>query len=316
MEAIPPACPVEKGLDAPADPTTLYRDSMRFYRYEIGQVHLLSAEEVTTLARRIEQSGGGRKRRDPYCAVEETEESRQAKHLLIESNLRLVVYIANKYKWFGVDLMDLVQEGNLGLMHAVEKFDHTRGYRFSTYAIWWIRHYITRAVAQQAHIIHVPLYKVEEIKRLARVHRRLMDNQEAEPTLEELARHMGISVQQVISLLSTTRETVSLDMPRRGGDDENSLKEQLEDNPTYAPEWEVMSQTLREQIKDLLSRLKPKERAVLVLRYGLDGGKEHSLTETGKLLGISHETARQAERRALGKLNRLCSSKMLQDFLR
>lgn len=300
-------------------------DPSRFYRYEIGQVELLTAEEVTTLAERIERTRVGIRQRGLRSAKETKEtkdaeavrEANDAKRQLIEANLRLVLHIARKYKGFGVDLMDLVQEGNMGLMHAVEKFDYKKGYRFSTYATWWIRQYITRALAEQAHLIRVPLYKVEEIKRLGRVRRRMQQEQGAsgEPTLEELADQMEISVQQVIGLLSTNQETVSLDMPRKGGDDEISLSEMLEDDPMYSPERIVISQTLQAHVRDLLECLSQRERRVLQLRYGLDGNGEHSLSETGKKLGLSHEAVRQVEFRALRKLDHPSRSRMLQDFL-
>lgn len=305
-----------------AEPEVLYNDPTRFYRYEIGQVDLLSSEEVIELAQYIEQSKKDEKRRCrqrrvmvPLVEQVETAEVREAKHKLVEANLRLVLHIAKKYRGFGVDLMDLVQEGNLGLMHAVEKFDHTKGYKFSTYATWWIRQYITRALAEQAHTIRVPLYKVEEIKRLARVRRRLQEGQESEPTIEELAGQLEITVQQVIALLSTNQETMSLDMPRRGGDDESPLSDVLEDDPLYSPERIVMTQTLHEQIEDLLQYLTPRERRVLQLRYGLNGGQEHSLTEAGKKIGLSHEAVRQVEFRALRKLEHPSRDRMLQDFL-
>lgn len=301
-------------------------DSTRFYRYEIGQMGLLSSEEVAQLAERIERSRAGKRQRglkrknalpNGNQAVAELEaEANDARRQLIEANLRLVMHIARKYKGFGVDLMDLVQEGNIGLMHAVEKFDFRKGYRFSTYATWWIRQYITRALAEQAHLIRVPLYKVEEIKRLGRVKRRLQQQGIAsEPTIEELAGQMEVSVEQVIALLSTNQETISLDMPRQGGDDEISLSEILEDDPVYSPERVVISQTLQAQVRDLLNCLTPRERRVLQLRFGLDGGYEHSLTETGRKMGLSHEAVRQVEFRALRKLDLPCRSKMLQDFL-
>lgn len=312
-----------------ADPEALsLNDSTRFYRYEIGQVDLLSAEEVKQLAERIERArtGTGKRQRGlPRSPKESKEpkdlatvhEAEEAKRQLIEANLRLVLHIARKYKGFGVDLMDLVQEGNIGLMHAVEKFDYKKGYRFSTYATWWIRQYVTRALVEQAHMIRVPLYKVEEIKRLGRVKRRLQLEQgmESEPTLEDLAGQMEVSVQQVIALLSTNQETVSLDMPRKGGEDDISLSEVLEDDPVYSPERIVISQTLQEHIRDLLNSLSQREKKVLQLRYGLEGNGEHSLSETGKKLGLSHEAVRQVEFRALRKLDHPCRSKMLQDFL-
>ncbi|HEV2653647.1 MAG TPA: sigma-70 family RNA polymerase sigma factor [Ktedonobacteraceae bacterium] len=294
-------------------------DSSRFYRYEIGQVDLLSTEEVTRLAQRIERGKAAkRQRNNPFPrSSRDTEDAAEAKRQLIEANLRLVLHLARKYKGFGVDLMDLVQEGNLGLMHAVEKFDYRKGYKFSTYATWWIRQYITRALAEQANMIRVPLYKVEEMKRLGRIRRRLQQDgiTTGEPTLEALANQMEISVQQVISLLSTNQETVSLDMPRKGGEDEVSLSDMLEDDPSYSPERVVISQTLSTHIHDLLDELTLRERRVLQLRYGLNGGSEHSLTETGKKLGLSHEAVRQVEFRALRKLDHPCRSQMLQDFL-
>ncbi len=291
-------------------------DTSRFYRYEIGQVELLSTEKVTQLAKSIERGKQGKRQRALQSPKEETEEAREARRQLIEANLRLVLHIARKYRGFGVDLMDLVQEGNLGLMHAVEKFDYSKGYRFSTYATWWIRQYITRALAEQAHLIRVPLYKVEEIKRLGRTRRRLQQQGMAsEPTLEQLASQMEISVQQVITLLSTNQETISLDMPRKGGDDEVALSEVLEDDPIYSPERVVISQTLQAHIQDLLNCLTQRERKVLQLRYGLNGGAEHSLSETGKKLGLSHEAVRQVEFRALRKLDHPCRDRMLQDFL-
>jgi RNA polymerase primary sigma factor len=309
-----------------ADPTAInLSDSTRVYRYEIGQVELLSSEEVTYLAWRIERGKTSRRQRVQYQIprpaqpVPESEEvlaARNAKQQLVEANLRLVLHIAKKYRGFGVDLMDLVQEGNLGLMHAVEKFDYKKGYRFSTYATWWIRQYITRALTEQAHLIRVPLYKVEEIKRLGRVRRRLQQQgMDSEPTLEELARQMEVSVQQVIELLSTSQETISLDMPRKGGDDDIALSELLEDDPSYSPERVVMTQTLQAQIQDLLSCLTERERNVLQLRYGLGGRAEHSLSETGRKLGLSHEAVRQVEFRALRKLDHPSRSRMLQDYL-
>jgi len=316
-------------LHIQADPEILgLNDSSRFYRYEIGQVDLLSSDEVTQLAERIERARAltGRRRglkRSPTLVsknvpdVEMARAAEDAKRQLIEGNLRLVMHIARKYKGFGVDLMDLVQEGNIGLMHAVEKFDYRKGYRFSTYATWWIRQYVTRALVEQAHMIRVPLYKVEEIKRLGRVRRRMQEDQgvDNEPTLEELANQMEVSVQQVIALLSTKQETVSLDMPRKGGDDEISLSEILEDDPVYSPERIVISETLKEHIHDLLESLSLREKRVLQLRYGLNGLGEHSLSETGKKMGLSHEAVRQVEFRALRKLDPPSRSKMLQDFL-
>lgn len=308
-----------------ANPDELFlSDPTRFYRYEIGQVDMLSTEKVTELARSIERGRLDKKRRptrfvrgfrEVAVQTHETREAEDARRQLIEANLRLVLHIARKYRGFGVDLMDLIQEGNMGLMHAVEKFDYRKGYKFSTYATWWIRQYITRALAEQASAIRVPLYKIEEIKRLARVRRRLQQGLESEPTLEVLAEQMEISVQQVITLLSTNQETISLDTPRKGGDDEISLSEILEDDPRYSPEGVLIKQTLHDQIQDLLNCLTQREREVLQLRYGLDGHREHSLTEVGKKISLSHEAVRQIEFRALRKLDHPSRDRMLHDFL-
>lgn len=301
-----------------ADPEVMnISDSTHFYRYEIGQVELLSKDEVTDLAQRIEKAQANiRKQRGlSRSARLDDNEAQEAKRQLIEANLRLVMHIARKYRGFGVDLMDLIQEGNLGLMHAVDKFDYKKGYRFSTYATWWIRQYITRALSEQAHMIRVPLYKIEEIKRLGRVKRKMQQGEMGEPTLEELAVQMEISVPEVIALLSTNQETISLDMPRKGGDDEISLSEVLEDDPIYSPERVVLTQTLQEQVQDILNCLTPREKKVLQLRFGLNGNGEHSLTETGKKMGLSHEAVRQMEFRALKKLGHPCRDRRLQDFL-
>jgi RNA polymerase primary sigma factor len=290
-------------------------DMTRFYRYEIGQVDMLSSGEVTRLAECIEHHQGGSKQSGRVRASEDPQEVRKAKQQLIEANLRLVLYIARKYKGFGVDLMDLLQEGNLGLMHAVDKFDYTKGYKFSTYATWWIRQYITRAVSQQAHAIRVPLYKLEEIKRVERLQRSIHAEHEP-PILESLAEHMEMSMPQMLALLTINQETISLDMPRSGGDDDVSLREILEAGPQSSPEWVVITKTLKEQIRELLGYLTPRERRVLELRYGLDGEKAYSLSETGKRVGLSHEAVRQTEFRALRKLNHPSRSRRLQDFLR
>jgi RNA polymerase primary sigma factor len=240
----------------------------------------------------------------------------QAKHQLIEANLRLVIFVAKRYKGLGMSMMDIIQEGNLGLIHAVEKFDYRKGYRFSTYAIWWIRQAITRALAEQARTIRVPLYKQEEIKRLVRVRQRLRKELEGEPTLEDLAGQMEVSVKQVIELLTTTQEPLSLDTRRWvSQDDQLPLSDLLEDDPAYSPERVVISQTLEKQIQELLNSLTTRERQVIELRYGLDGRREHSLSEVGRKLGLSHEAVRQVESRALKKLDPLSRRRKLNDFL-
>ncbi len=290
-------------------------DSVNFYRDEVGQVDLLSTEEVTHLAQLIERGQIAKRRGCLPGENEETEEAKEARRQLIEANLRLVLYVARRYQGLGVDIMDLVQEGNLGLMHAVEKFDYTKGCKFSTYAIWWIRHYILRAMAAQVHTIRLPQYRIEEINRLVRTTQHLQQGLKGEPTLDELAEQMNMDVEQVGVLLSMNQETMSLDMPYQGDGDEISLSEMLEDDPRYSPERIVIAETLQAQVQDLLSHLTQRERKVLELRYGLNS-REHSLTEISRKLGLSHETVRQVEFRALRKLDHPSRDRMLQDFLR
>jgi RNA polymerase primary sigma factor len=292
-------------------------NSARLYSDEISRVDLLSAEEVISLAQRIE--GGRAASVDPRQPghKELIKEGEKAKRQLIEANLRLVIHIARRYRGLNLDLMDLIQEGNLGLIHAVEKFDYRKGYKFSTYATWWIRQYIVRALTEQARIIRVPLYKVEKMKQLSRVRQRLQQGLEGEPTLEDLAGHMDLSIQQVIELLimNQTQEPLSLDIRRRVGEDELPLSDLIEDDSLYSPEREVITQTLEIQIRDLLASLTPRERQVIKLRYGLDGDYEHTLQQAGRKLGLSHEAVRQLEGRALRKLDPLSRNRKLDEYL-
>ena len=276
----------------------------RQYRDEVGQTELLSNEEVITLAQRIERGRAAAAQPRQPGHRQLIEDGEQARRTLIEANLRLVLHVARWYRGLEVDLMDLVQEGNLGLIHAVEKFDYTKGYRFSTYAIWWVRQAITRAIVERAKMIRVPLHKMEKMKRLARLQQQLEQQMEGEPTLDDLAGHMDLSVQQVVDLLVITRsqEPLSLDLTRRVGDDDLPLSDLLEDDQAHSPEHIVMAQALATQIHHLLAGLKPKERQVLRYRYGLDGLREHTLHEAGRRLGLSHEAVRQIEARALAAL--------------
>ena len=303
--------------DGSASNQLCFDDFAKLYSDEIGRVELLSPEEVIGLAKRIERGRLAAKQWPVQSGHRQLiEDGERAKRRLTEANLRLVVHVARRYRGLGTDLMDLIQEGNLGLMHAVEKFDYRKGYKFSTYAIWWIRQAIARALTEQARIIRVPLYKLEKIKRLGRVRQRLQQGLEAEPTLEDLAEQMELEVQQVIDLLTMTQETVSLDRPRRVSEDELlPLSDLLEDDPSYSPERVVISQTLEAQVRDLLANLTEREREVIQLRYGLNGSRELTLHEVGRKLGLSHETVRQVETRSLRKLDPLSRTRKLDDFL-
>jgi len=289
------------------------RDSKYLYKHEIGLVQQLSAEEVVSLAQRMECARLEQKKPKPnHWLIEDGE---NAKRQLIEANLRLVVSIAKKYIGLGMDLMDLVQEGNIGLIHAVDKFDYHMGYKFSTYATWWIRRAMSHALARQARTIRVPLYKKEEMKRLAQLRLRLQQDLEREPTAEELAQEMDINVQQVIALMVASEDTISLDAPNGGTEEEPPFSDTLEDDNAYSPEQVVITQMLETHVQDLLKSLSPNERKILRLRYGLDGTPEHSLKEVGKKLGVTYEAIRQVENKALRKLVQPSRTRMLHDFL-
>ncbi len=292
-------------------------DSNRLYRDEIGQVDLLSNEEVISLAQCIERGRAAAQTPKQPMYAKLIEDGEQAKRKLIEANLRLVISVARKYRGLDLDIMDLIQEGNLGLIHAVEKFDYKKGYRFSTYAIWWIRQAITRALTEQGRMIRVPLHKMEKMKRLERVRQQMRDGQAAEPSLNDLAEEMELTQRQVIDLIvmMKSQEPLSLDIRRKVGDDDLPLSDLLEDDQAHSPEQVVMTQTLEQQIRDLLESLTPRERQVIRYRYGLDGMRELTLHEVGRKLGLSHEAVRQVESRALRKLDPISRNRKLEEFL-
>ena len=292
-------------------------DPSRLYRDEVGHADLLTADEVNRLAQCIERGRTAATRPNQPGHRELIEAGEQAKNSLIEANLRLVIHVARRYRGFEMDLMDLIQEGNLGLIHAVDKYDYRKGYKFSTYAIWWIRQAITRALTEQAQMIRVPLYKMEKIKQLTKARRSLEQGLEKEPTLDDLAQQMEISVEQVIELLMMiqAQDPLSLDIRRRVGDDEIPLSELLEDDQVNSPERIVIAQTLEVLIRELLNDLTPRERGVIRLRYGLADGHEHTLNEVGRKLGLSHEAVRQIEYRSLKKLDPLSRKRKLEEFL-
>ncbi len=289
------------------------RDSKQIYKHEIGRVRQLSSDEVICLAQRLECGKEEREQARPDPRV--LEDAEEAKRQLIEANLRLVVSIAKKYIGLGMDLMDLVQEGNIGLIHAIDKFDYTKGYKFSTYATWWIRRAMSHALAKQSRTIRVPLYKREEMKRLGQVRQRLQQDLERDPTTEDLAEEMSLNVRQVIALLIANEDTLSLDSPIGTSEDDPPFRDTIEDDLSYAPEQVVITQMLETHIQELLKGLTPNERKIISLRYGLQGVREHSLKEVGRKLGVTHEAIRQSEAKALRKLAQPSRTRMLQEFL-
>uniref|UniRef100_A0A7V4DF16 RNA polymerase sigma factor SigA n=1 Tax=Candidatus Caldatribacterium californiense TaxID=1454726 RepID=A0A7V4DF16_9BACT len=271
-------------------------DPVKMYLKEIGQVPLLTPEEEVELAKRIEQG------------------DQEAKKKLIEANLRLVVSIAKRYVGRGMLFLDLIQEGNLGLIRAVEKFDYRKGYKFSTYATWWIRQAITRAIADQARTIRIPVHMVETINKLVRVSRQLTQELGREPTPEEIAERMGITPEKVREILKTAQEPLSLETPI-GEEEDSHLGDFIEDTGIMAPPQAASYSLLREQLENVLNTLTERERKVLKLRFGLEDGKSHTLEEVGQIFGVTRERIRQIEAKALRKLRHPSRSKKLRDYL-
>ncbi|WP_274363270.1 RNA polymerase sigma factor RpoD [Paenibacillus thermotolerans] len=282
--------------DLSLPPGVKINDPVRMYLKEIGRVPLLSAEDEVGLAKRIENG------------------DEEAKRRLAEANLRLVVSIAKRYVGRGMLFLDLIQEGNMGLIKAVEKFDHTKGYKFSTYATWWIRQAITRAIADQARTIRIPVHMVETINKLIRVSRQLLQELGREPTPEEIAKEMELSTEKVREIMKIAQEPVSLETPI-GEEDDSHLGDFIEDQEALAPADAAAYELLKEQLEDVLDTLTEREENVLRLRFGLDDGRTRTLEEVGKVFGVTRERIRQIEAKALRKLRHPSRSKRLKDFL-
>ena len=271
-------------------------DPVRMYLKEIGQIKLLSTEEELKLADRI------------------LEGDEEAKTILAEANLRLVVSIAKRYVGRGMLFLDLIQEGNIGLMKAVEKFDVSKGYKFSTYATWWIRQAITRAIADQARTIRVPVHMVETINKLARVQRQLTLELNREPSEEELAKKMNTSVEKIREIYKISQEPVSLETPI-GEEDDSHVGDFIKDEHNMSPEEYTTNELLKDEIADILLTLTEREEKVIRLRFGLEDGKSRTLEEVGQIFGVTRERIRQIEAKALRKLRHPSRSRKLKDYL-
>lgn len=286
-----------KALKDTAAPTNVkINDPVRMYLKEIGRVNLLTADEEIALAQRIEKG------------------DEQAKQELAEANLRLVVSIAKRYVGRGMQFLDLIQEGNMGLMKAVEKFDYRKGFKFSTYATWWIRQAITRAIADQARTIRIPVHMVETINKLIRIQRQLLQDLGREPLPEEIGAEMDMPTKKVREILKIAQEPVSLETPI-GEEDDSHLGDFIEDQDATSPADHAAYEMMKKQLENVLDTLTDREENVLRLRFGLDDGRTRTLEEVGKVFGVTRERIRQIEAKALRKLRHPSRSKQLKDFL-
>ncbi|RME72419.1 MAG: RNA polymerase sigma factor RpoD, partial [Chloroflexi bacterium] len=330
----------------------LTNDPVRMYLREIGQVNLLSAEDEVKLAKRIQRGIKAQKKLRQNGSLSEEErrkykrmeiDGKLAKRYLAEANLRLVVSVAKRYIGRGMSFLDLIQEGNIGLLRAVEKFDHRRGYKFSTYATWWIRQAISRAIADQARVIRIPVHMVETINRLARTQRRLLQEYGREPTAKEIALEMNLlpdedteaireamqngtpidpalerrwrrAASKVRRIIRISQEPMSLETPI-GSEENSSLGDFIEDESVVGPVDAASKQLLKEQLNEILSSLNERERQVLEMRFGLADGQGHTLEEVGAKFGVTRERIRQIEAKALRKLRHPIRSRKLRDYL-
>ena len=286
----------EIDVDATVPKSLPTDDAVRMYLKEIGKVPLLTGAEERELAIRMEQG------------------DEEAKKKLCESNLRLVVSIAKRYLNRGLSFLDLIQEGNLGLIKAVDKFDYTKGYKFSTYATWWIRQAITRSIADQARTIRIPVHMVETINKLIRISRQLLQELGREPTSEEIAKEMGITVEKVREIKKISQDPVSLETPI-GEEEDSHLGDFIPDDDVPAPVEAAAYSMLKEQLMEVLDTLSDREKKVLILRFGLEDGRPRTLEEVGKEFNVTRERIRQIEAKALRKLRHPSRSKKLRDYL-
>jgi RNA polymerase primary sigma factor len=304
-------------------------DPVRTYLKDIGKVSLLTPEDEVTLAQRIEAAIPAAERiaelEDRYAPgpvpreeLVEAErllaDGQKAKAQLIEANLRLVVSIAKRYRNRGMSFLDLIQEGNLGLMRAVEKFDYTRGFKFSTYATWWIRQAISRALADQARTIRIPVHMVDAINKITRTQRQLVQELGRDPTLDELAHKAEMPAQRVREILRVSQDTISLEQPM-GDEDDFSLSDLIEDQGAVVPADAATRTMLNEAVKKALSELSDREQDVVRLRFGLDDGQVRTLEEVGRVFGVTRERVRQIEAKTLAKLRHPIRSQPLRDYL-
>ena len=305
-------------------------DSVRLYLREIGKIPLLNAEEELTLAQEIVANQEALAEVQEKLADEDITNSERAKleakaaklskpkDKMAEANMRLVVSIAKRYSGRGLDFLDLIQEGNTGLLRAVEKFDPDKGFKFSTYATWWIRQAITRAIADQARVIRIPVHMVETINKLLRTQRRMTQDLNREPTIEELAKELEMEPEKVEYVIKIKQDIQSLDagVGRDGEDEDSVLQDFIEDEDSATPEESATTQLLKEQVQSVLSTLSDREQKIVRMRFGLDNGKSHTLEEVGQEFAVTRERIRQIEAKALAKLRKHKDAKKLHEYLK
>ncbi len=267
-------------------------DSVRIYLQQIGKIPLLSSEEELQIARKVKEE---------HCEM--------SKNILVNANLRLVVSIAKKYIGRGLSFLDLIQEGNMGLMKAAERFDYTKGYKFSTYATWWVQQAITRSIADKARIIRLPIHMIESLSKIRKATIDLTTELGRTPTKQEIAYRLGLSVSKLTSLVKSAQSTISIETPANQKEDSTKIADYIVDESTITPDSRVSQENLFDDIRKMLGQLSPKERDVLILRYGLDNnGTKKTLDEIGSQYGVSRERIRQIENRAISKLKKLCKN--------